>query len=75
MIVQKYREIYGNVARRQIAKDEEGMVVIMREKRLAEPHKRHYKAIMNGFVAEHRVTREEGKFIWLATYEQLGFDF
>jgi hypothetical protein len=38
-IVQKYREIYGYQAQRQIAKDEEDKkkVVNMREKRLQDP--------------------------------------
>ncbi len=76
-VVQKYGEIYGNVARRQIKEDEEEerRVVNIREKRLTEPHRRRYKAIMKGFVAEYRAIREEGKFIWLATYKQLGLDF
>ena len=52
-VVQKYREIYGNIARRQIAEDEEEerRVINMREKRLAEPYKRRYKVIIKGFVA------------------------
>ena len=47
----------------------------IREKRLAEPHKRHYKAMIKGFVAKYRAIREKRKFIWLATYEQLELDF
>jgi hypothetical protein len=47
-VVQKYGEIYGNVARRQIKADDEdaSRVVNMRDKRLQAPWKKKYKAIM-----------------------------
>ena len=64
-VVQKYGEIYGHVARRQIVEDEEDekRVVNIREKRLAEPYKRHYKAIMKSFPVVYRALRDEGRFI------------
>ena len=50
-VVQKYGEIYGSQARRQIAEDEEDekRVVNMREKRLQDPWKKRYKSIMTKF--------------------------
>ena len=47
-IIQKYKEIYGNVARRQMKANDEDKrkVVNMRNKRLQAPWKKKYKAIM-----------------------------
>ena len=44
-VVQKYREIYGYQARRQIAADElaEDMVVNLHERRLRRPYLEYYK--------------------------------
>ena len=50
-VVQKYGEIYGHQARRQIEEDKEDRkrVVNMREKRLQAPWKKQYKGVMIGF--------------------------
>jgi ribosomal protein L9 len=68
-VVQKYGEIYGSVARRQIAEDEkdERQVVNMREKRLQDPWKRKYKAMIAKFPKIYCQIRAEGHFHSCAT--------
>ena len=65
IVVQKYREIYSNVARRQIVEDEEDerRVVNILEKRLIKPYKKCYKALMKNFLMLYHQVRDEGKFI------------
>ena len=58
-VVQKYGEIYGNQARREIALDEEDEkeVVNMRNNRLSKPWKKKYRGVMKelmvGFTDRH----------------------
>ena len=61
-VVQKYREIYSHIARRQIAEDKEDdrIVVNMQEKRLTELYKKRYKALMKQFPTLYREARLEG---------------
>ena len=68
-VVQKYGEIYGHVARRQIAEDEEDekRVVNMREKRLAEPYRKRYRQLMAKFPMLYQKARDQGQFIWCTT--------
>ena len=63
--VQKYGEIYSNVVYRQIAEDKEDerRIVNIQEKRLTEPHKKCYKALMKNFLTLYRQVRDEGKLI------------
>jgi hypothetical protein len=76
-VVQKYREIYGHQARRQIADDEEdeGRVINMREKRLTDPWRKKYKEIIKTFPVVYRTLRDEGRFIFLASYKKLLLPF
>ena len=76
-VVQKYGEIYGHQARRQIAEDEEDerRVINMREKRLTDPWRKKYKEIMKDFPVVYRTLRDDGKFIFLATYKELLLPF
>ena len=64
-VVQKYREIYSNIARRQITEveEDERRVFNILEKRLTEPHKKRYKALMKNFLMLYRQVRDKGKFI------------
>jgi hypothetical protein len=75
-IVQKYREIYGYQARRQIAEDEEDekKVVNMREKRLQDPWKKKYKAIIVKFPKIYSTIRSKGYFLSCGTIIELGLD-
>jgi hypothetical protein len=76
-VVQKYGEIYGYQAHRQIAEDEEDKrrVVNMREKRLTDPWKKKYKEIIKDFSVVYRTLRDNGRFIFLATYKELLLPF
>ena len=75
--VQKYGEIYGYQARRQIAEDEEDerKVINMREKRLTDPWRKKYKEIIKDFPVVYRTLRDEGRFIFLASYKELLLPF
>jgi DDE superfamily endonuclease len=75
-VVQKYGEIYGSQARRQIAEDEEDekRVVNMREKRLQDPWKKRYKAIMTKFPSLYINLRNSGKFGHNRSLFELGLD-
>ena len=75
-VVQKYGEIYGSQARRQIAEDEEDekRVVNMREKRLQDPWKKRYKSIMTKFPSLYINLRNSGKFGHSGSLFELGFD-
>jgi len=72
-IVQKYGEIYGNVARRQIAADElaEDMVVNMHEKRLRKPYLEYYKWFVREYPDIFYILREDGRFKSTGTLEEL----
>ena len=76
-VVQKYGEIYGYQARRQIAEDEEdkGKVINMREKRLMDPWRKKYKEIIKAFLVIYRTLRDKGRFIFLASYKELLLSF
>jgi hypothetical protein len=76
-VVQKYGEIYGSAARRQIAEDEhdERQVVNMREKRLQAPWKKKYKAMIVKFPGIYRTIRANGLYIGCGTAEELGLEF
>ena len=75
-VVQKYGEIYGSQARRQIAEDEEDekRVVNMCEKRLQDPWKKRYKAIMTKFPSLYINLRNSGKFGHNGSLFELGLD-
>jgi DDE superfamily endonuclease len=75
-VVQKYGEIYGHQARRQIEEDEreEALVVNMREKRLRDPWKKRYKAIIKNFPELYENIRSEGRFERAGTNLELGLD-
>jgi len=63
-VVQKYGEIYGNVARRQMKADDEdaSRVVNMRDKRLQAPWKKKYKAIMVKYPKIYNDLINSGRF-------------
>ena len=75
-VVQKYGEIYGHQARRQIEEDEEDekRVVNMREKRLQAPWKKQYRGIMVKFSSLYVNLRLQGKFWHCGTRIELGLD-
>jgi hypothetical protein len=54
-VVQKYGEIYGKQARKQIEADiqDDQKIVNMREKGLAEPWKAKYKKIIGGLFQDY----------------------
>jgi hypothetical protein len=58
-VVEKYGEIYGHQARRDIAADDEdeSRVVNMREARLAKPWRAKYKSIMRSFTEKYSEVR------------------
>jgi hypothetical protein len=58
-VVQKYGEIYGNQARKQIEADiqDELKVVNMRDKRLSKPWRIKYKKIMVDLVQDYWMIR------------------
>ena len=37
--------------------------------------KKRYKVIIKSFLTIYYTLRDEGKFIWLAMYEELGLEF
>jgi hypothetical protein len=63
-VVQKYREIYGNVARRQMKADDEdaNRVVNMHDKRLQALWKKKYKAIMVRYPKIYNNLINSGRF-------------
>ena len=63
-VVQKYREIYRNVARRQIATDElaEDIVVNIHERRMRKPHLEYYKWFVQEFPDIFYILRDDGRF-------------
>ena len=75
-VVQKYGEIYGHQARRQIEADEkdEKRVVNIREKRLQAPWKKQYKGIMIRFPSLYINLRLQGKFRHCGTQIELGLN-
>ena len=75
-VVQKYWEIYGYQACRQIEEDEkdEKRVVNMPEKRLAAPWKKRYKAFIKKFPFLYDNIRLEGRFSRAGTKLELGLE-
>ena len=75
-VVQKYGEIYGYQARKQIEEDEreEALVINMREKRLRDPWKKRYKMIIKKFPKLYENIRTEGRFKRAGTNLELGLD-
>ena len=76
-VVQKYGEIYGYQARRQIVEDEEDerRVINLREKRLTDPWRKKYKEIIKAFLVVYRILRDKGRFIFLVSYKELLLPF
>ena len=75
-VVQKYREIYGYQAHKQIEEDKEveKKVINMREKHLAEPWKKRYKAFIKIFPFLYDNIRSEGRFARAGTKLELGLE-
>jgi DNA-binding protein H-NS len=72
-VVQKYGEIYGNVAQRQIAADElaEDIVVNMHERRMRKPHLEYYKWFVQEFPDIFYILRDDGRFKSTRTLKEL----
>ena len=72
-IVQKYGEIYGNIARRQIAEDElaEDQVVNMYEKRLRRPFLDYYKWFIQEYPDIFYLLKDNSRFNSTGTLEEL----
>ena len=73
-VVQKYGEIYGHVARRQIAADEieEDRVINIHEKRARKPHLNRYKEFIKEWPDIFYLLKDDGKFDSTGTLEELG---
>ena len=76
-VVQKYEEIYGYQARKQIEKDEreEERIVNIREKRLRDSQKKRYKEMIRNFLLEYKSIKLKARFERASTIIKLRLDY